>query len=127
MGGIGVMIWKIAVALYLLASGVLGVSKSGDLNAIFGAINLSNSIFVVIAGIIAMVAGILLLLELFNIKVAILDTLIFIIAIIWAVFTILVLIQWIGSGFAGIWGALQRIGVYVMVLASLLIASKKFG
>jgi len=127
MAGIGVFIWKIAVALYLLATGVLGIGKGGDLNHIFGAINLSGSIFVVIAGIIALIAGIFLLLEMFNIKIAILDTLIFIIAIIWAVFIVLLLIRWIGSGFGNIWGTLQTLGVYVMVLASLLIASKKLG
>ncbi|MCL2764793.1 MAG: hypothetical protein FWD40_05880 [Treponema sp.] len=127
MAGLGVVIWKVAVALYLMATGVLGLSKAGDLNAILGAINLSNSIVVVIAGVIALIAGIFLLLELFNIKIAILDTLIFIIAIIWAIFIVLLLIQWIVSGFAGIWTTLQMLGTYVMVLASLLIASKRFG
>jgi len=127
MAGIVNFVWKISVALYLMATGILGISKGGNLNEIFGAINLSGSIFVVIAGVIALIAGVLLLLEMFNIKVPILDTLIFIVAIIWAVFIVLMLIQWIASGLGNIWVTLQQLGIYVMVFASLLIASKRFG
>ena len=124
MAGIGAIIWKIAVALYLFATGVLGLGKGGDLNEIFGVINLNNSILVVIAGVIALIAGVFLLLEMFNIKIAILDTLILIIAIIWVVFTILMIIYLFG-GFG--WDRLANVAVYIMVCASLLIASKKFG
>jgi len=127
MKGLGSFIWKLAVALYLLATGVLATfHKGGDLAAIITSV-LKGDIFVVIAGVIAFLAGIFLLLEMFNVKISILDLLIFIVAIIWAVFVVLVIINWIGSGFKDLWVALQQIGVYIMVCASLLIASKKFG
>jgi len=127
MAGIGAIIWKLAVALYLLATGVLGTFfKRGDLASIINHV-LKGDIFIVIAGVIALLAGLFLLLEMFNIKISILDTLILIVAIIWAVFVIILFIQWIGSGFSLFWDSLQRLGVYIMVLASLLIASKKFG
>jgi len=128
MAGIGAVIWKIAVALYLLATGVLGVNKGGDLAGILRYIFKGNAdIFIIVAGVIAIVAGILLLLEMFNVRVPILDTLILIVAIIWAVFIVFILIHWIGNSFGAFWETLQKLGIYVMVLASLLIASKKFG
>ena len=120
--GIGVVIWKIAVALYLLATGVLGLGGGG---ALAGTFFLGSGIFLTITSIIAFIAGLFLLLEMFNIKLAILDILILIIAIIWAVFTVLFIISWVTGGFG--WEGLATIGVYIMVLASLLVASKKFG
>ena len=33
--GIGVFLWKISVALYLIANGVLGLNKGGDFKIIF--------------------------------------------------------------------------------------------
>jgi len=126
MGGIGVFIWKIAVALYLLATGVLGVSKKGDLAGIITDMFGRNvEWLIIIAGVVALIAGVLLLLELFNVKVAILDLLLLVVAIIWIVFAIFMFIKWIGS--REIWFTLQELGKYVMVSASLLIASKKFG
>jgi len=129
MAGLGNLIWKLSVALYLLATGVLGLDgKAGHLAEIITGIFKGDvKILVIIASVIAMVAGVLLILELFNIQVPILDTLILIVAIIWAVFIVFFLIKWIGSGFDKLWEALQMLGVYVMVFASLFISSKKFG
>jgi len=128
MAGIGSVIWKLAVALYLMATGVLGLNKSGDLAAIFyGVFKSDVGILIIVAGVIALIAGIFILLEMFNIKIAILDTLILIIAIIWAVFVVFLFITWIGAGFKPFWETLQILGVYIMVLGSLLVASKKFG
>ena len=122
MGGIGGFIWRISVALYLLATGVLGTFyRDGHLKDILG-----NELLVLIAGIIAFLAGLFLLLEFFKITISFLDTLVLIIAIVWAVFVVLGIISWIGTN-ESIWTMLQRIGVHVMVCASLLVASKKFG
>jgi len=123
MSGVGNFIWRISVALYLLATGVLGTFyKSGHLREIFG----NNDVFIIIAGVIAFLAGIFLLLELFGIKIAIVDLLVLILAIVWVVVIVFGIITWIGSN-ESIWSMLQRIGVHVMVCASLFIASKKFG
>jgi len=124
MSGIGNFIWRISVALYLLATGVLGTFyRSGHLAEIFG---YGNNIFIVVAGVIAFLAGIFLLLELFGIKIAIVDVLVLILAIVWVVVIVFGVITWIGSS-ESIWSMLQRIGVHVMVCTSLFIASKKFG
>ena len=127
--GIGVFLWKISVALYLIANGVLGLTNysGGDFDIIFSRMNFPD-IFVTIASVIALVAGILILLEMLNVKVSFLDTLILIIAIIWAVYVVIEIIGWITNGKSeNLWHVLQMLAVHIMVLASLLIASKKFG
>ena len=122
MAGISGLIWRISVALYLVANGVMGTFlKSGDFGGIFG-----NNILTVIAGIIALIAGIMMLLELFKISVPIVDLLIFILAIVWCVFAVYALIRDIGNG-VNLWAMLSGLGVRVMISASLLVASKKFG
>ena len=126
MGGIGVIIWKAAVALYLLATGVLGVSQKGDLAGILTGIFGGNIGWLIItAGVISLIAGVLLLLEMLNVKIPVMEILLLIVAIIWIVFAVFMFIKWIGS--KEIWYTLQELGKYVMVSASLLIASKKFG
>jgi len=128
MARLGDFIWKISVALYLLATGVLALNKGGHLAGILTDMFGRNIDFlIIIAGVIALLAGVFLLLELFNVKVPILDTLLLIVAIIWIVFAVFMLIRWIGGGFKNFWDVLQQLGIYVMVSASLLIASKKFG
>jgi len=128
--GIGVFLWKISVALYLVANGVLGLTKNasaGDFAIIFNRMGFP-SIFVTVASVIALVAGIAILLEMFNVELSFLDTLILIIAIIWAVYVIIEIVSWITKGVGGnFWGVLQMLAVHLMVLASLLIASRKFG
>ena len=125
MSGIGSFLWKISVALYLITNGVLGLGKGGEFANIFGIFGNNAGLFVIVAGVIALIAGIVILLEMFNISVPKLDICIFIIAIIWAVFFVLAVINWITSGFG--WGGLATLAVYLMILASLFIASKKFG
>jgi len=127
--GIGIFLWKISVALYLIANGALGLTtKGGDFKIIFARMFSGNvDTFVIIASVIALVAGIAILLEMFNIELSFLDTLILIIAIIWAVYVVIEVLGWIKVGFKDLWHTLQMLAVHVMVLASLLIASKKFG
>ena len=128
--GLGIFLWKISVALYLIANGVLGFAAGGDFRIIFGRIGFSGgtlNIFVIAASVIALVAGIAILLEMFNISFSFLETLIFIVAIIWVVYIVIEIIAWITHGFDAFWGTLQMLAVHLMVLASLLVASKKFG
>jgi len=121
---IGQLVWKIAVALYLLANGILGIGNNGDYREIFSVLGNDTKIFVIVAGVISLIAGVFILLELFNIKIDIVNTLIFIIAIIWAVFVVLRIISALGSFNVEV---LAQIAIYLMVLGSLLVASGKFG
>jgi len=129
MKGIGIILWKISVALYLIANGVLGLTKysGGDFDIIFGRMGFPG-IFVTIASVIALIAGIALLLEMFDVSLSFRDTLILIIAIIWAVYIVIEIVGWITNGKnENLWHVLQMLAVHIMVLASLLIASRKFG
>lgn len=126
--GIGQLLWKISVALYLIVNGYFGIVKhgKGDFSIIFKHIFKGNAdVFIVVAGVIAFVAGICLVLHMLNIKVSFLPTLILIVAIIWAVYVVLGVVYWIGDGFG--WEGLQRLAIHIMVLSSLLIATGRFG
>ena len=101
--GIGVFLWKISVALYLIANGVLGLSKGGDFKIIFDKFGTNLSVLIQVAGVIALVAGIAILLEMFDITLSFLDTLILIIAIIWAVFVVIEIVSWVTGGFKNFW------------------------
>ncbi|MCL2174946.1 MAG: hypothetical protein FWB73_02760 [Treponema sp.] len=126
---IGQFLWKISVALYLIVNGYFGIVKdrSGDFYIILTKFFGNNAgIFIVIAGIIALVAGICIILNMLKISnISFLPTLVLIVAIIWAVYVVVGIIYWIGGGFG--WDGLQRLAIHLMVLASLLIASGRFG
>ena len=129
--GIGIFLWKISVGLYLIANGVLGLTKGGDFKIILGNIFKGDALnmFVIIAGVIALIAGICIFLELLGIEISFLNNLILIIAIIWAVFIVIEIISWFtGKRFGGnnFWHVLQLLAVHLVVLSSLLVASKKF-
>ena len=129
--GIGFFLWQISVSLYLIANGVLGLQKhtGGDFLIIFKRIGLSGnilSVFVIIASIIAFIAGIAILLDLFNIEIHILSVLALIIAVIWAVYIIIEIVSWVTGGFKDVFHMLQMLAVHLMVLASLLVTSKRF-
>ena len=129
--GIGDYFWKISVALYLLTNCALEVMKypGGDLRFIFSQIGLANSDFLMVAGIIALIAGIAVLCELFHIEIPQLNTLIFIIAIIWAICVIVEIFGWMKGGFgsgAALWSKFKMLSIHLMVLSSLLIASGRF-
>ena len=130
--GIGVSIWKLSVALYLIANGALGVMRvrNGDFDIIFRRLGFSGNtlnIFVLIAGVIAIVAGIAILLEMFDVSLPFLGLLIIIVAVIWAIYIIVNIISWFTGGMGDFWLFLQRLAVHSMVLGSLLVASRRFG
>ncbi|MCL2211296.1 MAG: hypothetical protein FWB95_05185 [Treponema sp.] len=124
---IGQLLWKISVALYLIVNGYLGIVKDrkGDFSIILSGLFKDASVLIVIAGVIAFVAGICIVLHMLKIQVSFLPTLVLIVAIIWAVYVVIGVVNWIGDGFG--WLGLQRLAIHIMVLASLMIASGKFG
>ena len=132
-GGYGQLIWSISVALYLIANGILGLYRRGDFKTIIYDFIFNESSFgnmiVMLVSIIALLAGILVLFELFKVKFSFLDELLFIVSIIWAVYIVIEIFYWVKNGKFGsdLWGTVQALAVHLMVLGSLLIASKRFG
>jgi hypothetical protein len=129
-GGVGQLIWKLSVALYLIANGILGLNKRGDFKTIFDFVfkGTFSDMVVMIVSVIALVAGILVLFEMFRVKFSFLDELLFVVAIIWFVYIIIEIIYWLRNGLGNdLWGIVQNLAAHLMVLGSLLIASKRFG
>ncbi|GHV90976.1 hypothetical protein AGMMS50268_14790 [Spirochaetia bacterium] len=137
---IGVYCTHIAVALYLFAEGILGISgkKLGglvgrnDLESVLLQIlkrgDLSNALVIVLS-VAAIVAGIFLILELFQVQVPITDIILLVFLIIWALFILLKdIIGPIQSNkdFSFIPWA-KATGVHLMILGALISASHKFG
>jgi hypothetical protein len=131
--GVGSFVWKISVALYLIANGVLGLQKyrGSDFYIIFNRMGFGRdalSAFVMAASVIALVAGFCILLEMLKVRISFLDTLLLIIAIIWLAYVAIEVVAWITKGKSeNTFSVLQMLAVHLMVLGSLLIASKKFG
>jgi len=125
--GIGIFLWKIAVALYLIANGVLGFTKAGDYHAILTNTMRFPSIIATIVAVLSLIAGILVLLEMFtSMSSRTLDYIALGLAIIWAVYIIIGIVSWImGKSGLNIWEMLQRLGVHTMVLGSLLVIARK--
>ena len=125
--GIGIFLWKLAVALYLIANGVLGLTGGGDFHIILTRTMNFPSIIATIIAVFSLVAGILVLLEMFtSITSRILDYIALGLAIIWAVYIIIGIVSWIiGKTGMNVWEMLQRLGVHTMVLGSLLLIARK--
>jgi fumarate reductase subunit D len=127
----GSFLWQLSVALYLIANGVLGIDRGGDFAIIYRTVfgkGDGTTFLAIVTGIIALIAGIVLALELFQIRLSFLYLLIFIVFIVWAVYIVVKCIYWLNSGdFSNdLWHVLQRLAVHLMVLGSLLTASRKF-
>ena len=129
--GLTAFLWQISVSLYLIANGVLGLQRwsGGDFLIIFKRMGFGGStlnLMVTIASVIAFVAGIAILLELFSVELPYLNTLVFVIAIIWAVYIVIEIVSWLTGGLKDFFHEIQLLAIHIMVLASLLTASKRF-
>jgi len=125
--GIGIFLWKLAVALYLVANGILGILGRGDFHIILTSTMRFPSIIATLIAVIALVGGILVLIEMFTkITSRALDYIALILAIIWAVYIVIGIVSWITkTNSMSIWDMLQRLGVHTMVLGSLLVVARK--
>ena len=130
MSRLGNILLNIAVALYLFANGILGLTnKSGEfgtmVRTIFNSSGNFSDILIIVLSVIAIGAGIFLLLELFNISVKITDLIIFIFVIVWAVFIVIVdIINPLKSGIDFL-PYLVQLASHLLVLGTLITFSKK--
>lgn len=132
---IGLLILQISVALYLFATGILGLSgknwfKEGEIRQAVSAIFKGNAaeIIIIILAVCAVAAGILLLLDLFGIEIEILDLVLLILMIVWVVFIILVdVVRPIQKGISNFVEYLRILGAHLMVLGGMACVSKRLG
>jgi hypothetical protein len=124
--GIGIFLWKLAVGLYLIANGILGITsnKSGDFDIILTQTMKFPSWVAMIIAVLALVAGVMVLIEMFGITIRSLDFIALVLAIIWAVYIVIGIISFL-KGQKDFLFFLQRLAVHTMVLASLLQVARK--
>ena len=137
---IGLVILQIAVALYLLVSGVTGLlnSSAGDLAAVIGFLNelFRNpsivTIMVIVLSVSEIIAGFFLIMELFTTDLRITDMIVFLFIILWV--ANIVLVDFVGpisngATFRSVSGVLKYMSVlssHLMVLGALVLVTKKF-
>ena len=132
MGGI---LLNFAVAIYLLATGILGLTgrkffPDGEIRKAVTSLfkgDLAELLIIVIA-ILAIAAGAFILIKFFGIDIPLMELLLVILAIVWIVFIIMIDIVFPlnhkGTNFVD-W--LRSLGSHLMVLAGIALATERFG
>jgi len=131
--GIGSILLNFSVAAYLFATGILGITKNSAseitvaVNSLLGRGDFADIIIVILA-VLAIAAGVFILIKFFGISVGITEMLLIILAITWVVFIIMIDIAYPlnhkGTNFVN-W--LRSIGSHVMVLAGIMLSTERFG
>jgi len=130
----GFFLLNLAVAIYLFATGIMGITDKADGGEIGIAVNSMNfegdfaKILIVILSVLAIAAGVFLLIKLFGISISNIETLLLILAITWLIFIVMIDIVPLLSkrvDFNLVW--LKVFGSHVMVLAGIVLGTKKFG
>jgi len=132
---IGLLILQISVALYLFATGILGLSgknwfREGEIRQAVTAIFKGNvaEIIIIVLAVCAVAAGILLLLDLFGIEIEITELILVILMVVWVVFIILIdVVQPIQKGVSNFVDYLRQLGAHLMVLGGMACASRQLG
>lgn len=137
--GIGLIILQIAVALYLLISGITGLinTSAGELAPVIGFLNdlFKNSsivtIMIIVLSICEIIAGFFLLTELFTADLRITDIILFIFIILWIIN--IILIDFVGpisngsifKNLNSVLLYLSALSSHLMVLGALILVTRK--
>ena len=133
--GIGFILLNCSVAAYLIATGILGITTKSGGEIRTAVKNLGElgrgdfaEIIIVILAVLAIAAGVFILIKFFGISVGITENLLLILAITWVIFILMIdiapLLNGKGPGFVEF---LRMIGSHVMVLAGITLATERFG
>ena len=131
-GSIGILLINISVALYLAATGIMGFQGGGNIQvavrAVFSRGDFSN-ILVIILSIVALAAGVLIIVRLFNANIPIIDLLLLIVAAVWIVLIIMInFVEPINSrGNTNIVQWLVSFSSNLIVLGGIALSTNKFG
>jgi hypothetical protein len=138
--GLGNLVLNIAVALYLFANGILGISiKSSKivdrkdefgkmLQTILGKGDFTD-ILIVVLSVCAIAAGVFLLLALFRVEIKITDLILFIFVIVWAVFIVIadIIAPMQSKEKLTFLDYIVKLSAHLMVLGGLVSSTKRFG
>jgi len=134
--GIGLILLNIAVALYLLATGILGLTgrtffpdgeiRRGVTSLIRGDL---AEVIIVILSILCIAAGAFILIKFFGIGIPMTEPILVILAITWVVFIVMIdIVHPLSSrGSVNFVDWLRVFGSHLMVLAGICLATERFG
>ncbi|MDR2597719.1 MAG: hypothetical protein LBC76_10435 [Treponema sp.] len=129
---IGLVLLNLSVAVYLFATGIMGItgSKGGEIliavNSIFSGD--FARILMIIISVLAIAAGVFILIRFFGISISITEILLIILAITWLIFILMIDIVYpINNKGIDFIAWLRSFGSHVMVLAGIILGTRKFG
>ena len=133
--GIGFFLLNLSVAVYLFATGILGLTgrkffPNGEIRRAVTSLFKGDiaEILIIILAVLAIAAGVFILMKFFGIVIPVTELLLIILAITWVVFIIMIDIVFPlnhkGTNFVD-W--LRSIGSHLMVLAGIILATERFG
>jgi len=132
--GIGAILLNFSVAIYLFATGILGITKNSSSEILLAIKNLGElgrgdfgNVLIVILSVLAIAAGVFILIKFFGVSVGITENLLLVLAITWIVFIIMIDIAPLLNGRGLNMEVLRVIGAHVMVLAGIMLATERFG
>ena len=133
---IGGVLMNIAVALYLLATGILGLTgrkffPDGEIRRAVTSLFKGDlaEILIVILGVLAIAAGVFILMKFFGIVIPITELILIILAIVWIVFILMIdVVHPLNSrrdvNFVD-W--MKTFGAHLMVLSAIILSTERFG
>jgi len=139
----GLLLLNFAVSIYLFATGIFGITESGQLGSPSAANEIGYAVYSIFQGrgqvpyvltiilsVIAIAAGVFIFIKLFGVSISNTETLLIILAITWLVFILMIDIIWPISDdsikFPSLsW--LRTLGSHAMVLAAIILGTNKFG
>ena len=131
---IGGFLLNIAVALYLLATGILGISgrkffPDGEIRKAVTSIFRGDfaEILIVVLAVIAIAAGVFILIKFFGIDIPLTELLLVILAIVWVIFIIIIDVIYPLNNKTNFVDWMRSIGSHLMVLGAIALATERFG
>lgn len=128
---LGATILRFALAFFLIVTGIWGIMGSDSLfpgiTSLFAG-SLRN-IVVILISVVAVIAGTLLLIEIFTANFPIVDTILLVFTILWVIQLVLFIIGGIGTAFSNsssLLKFLHSLSFNLLVLAALIISQRRF-
>jgi len=130
----GFFLLNIAVSLYLFVNGILGFTDANKsefltiVRVIFPGGRDFNNVLVIVLSVIAIIAGVLLLVAVFKNDVAVINGILYVFIALWIIFIVIVdIISPISHGVSDPLGFLRQLSTHCMVLGAIVISTRRFG
>jgi len=134
MNRLGFFLLNIAVSLYLFVNGILGFTKPNQsefstiVRTIFPRGSDFNKALIIVLSVCAIVAGVLLLVAVFKNDIAIINVILYIFIVLWAIFIVIVdIISPISNGVRAPLDFLRQLSTHCMVLGAIITSTRRFG